>query len=305
MLAIARRLSEGERIVRAGEWRTWEPVVPARPRPARSDGRDRRRRADRHAPSPAGWRASTARCCSPARRPRRARARARARPTSSASTAPLTAETRGLIGEPELRAMKPTAYLVNTARGPIVDTAALERALREGWIAGAALDVTDPEPLPGDHPLLGGAEPARRPPPRLGHPPHPRGDGATSRSTTCSPALAGERMPHCVNPEVYELARPRPFSRSSASAASVFSSSPGPHPLEHLRRSSRTGSARTRRPGCGCPTGSRKSSPRPGTISAPASVERLPARPRGRRRRGRSGGRRRRAARGPPTSAMN
>ena len=66
---------------------------------------------------------------------------------------PLTDETRGLIAEGELQAMKPTAYLINTARGPIVDSAALERALREGWIAGAALDVTDPEPLPDGHPL--------------------------------------------------------------------------------------------------------------------------------------------------------
>ena len=67
---------------------------------------------------------------------------------------PLTDETRGLIGEGELRAMKPTAVLVNTARGPIVQTDALARALTEGWIGGAALDVTDPEPLPADHPLL-------------------------------------------------------------------------------------------------------------------------------------------------------
>ena len=66
---------------------------------------------------------------------------------------PLTAETRGLIGEQALRAMKATAILVNAARGPVVEAAALYRALSEGWIAGAALDVTDPEPLPPDHPL--------------------------------------------------------------------------------------------------------------------------------------------------------
>src|SRR5206468_3725370 len=68
---------------------------------------------------------------------------------------PLTPETRGLIGERELRLMKRSAILVNTARGPIVDQDALRRALEEGWIAGAGLDVTDPEPLPGDDPLLG------------------------------------------------------------------------------------------------------------------------------------------------------
>jgi len=67
---------------------------------------------------------------------------------------PLDPGTRGLIGEPELRAMRPSAYLVNTARGPIVDPGALATGLREGWIAGAALDVTDPEPLPPDDPLL-------------------------------------------------------------------------------------------------------------------------------------------------------
>jgi glyoxylate reductase len=67
---------------------------------------------------------------------------------------PLTPETRGLIGDEALRRMKPTAYLVNTSRGPVVDTEALARALHAGEIAGAALDVTDPEPLSGDHPLL-------------------------------------------------------------------------------------------------------------------------------------------------------
>lgn len=63
--------------------------------------------------------------------------------------------TRGLISNRELAAMKPTAYLVNVARGAVVDTDALVAALVAGEIAGAALDVTDPEPLPADHPLLG------------------------------------------------------------------------------------------------------------------------------------------------------
>jgi lactate dehydrogenase-like 2-hydroxyacid dehydrogenase len=67
----------------------------------------------------------------------------------------LDANTRGLIGKRELGLMKQTAYLVNVSRGPVVDTAALVEALQRSAIAGAALDVTDPEPLPDDHPLLG------------------------------------------------------------------------------------------------------------------------------------------------------
>ncbi len=67
---------------------------------------------------------------------------------------PLTDKTFHLIGEAQLRRMKPTAILVNTARGPVVDEAALVRALCEGWIGGAGLDVMEVEPVQPDHPLL-------------------------------------------------------------------------------------------------------------------------------------------------------
>ena len=66
---------------------------------------------------------------------------------------PLSPETSGLIGEPQLKLMKPTAYLINTARGPIVHEASLVKALQAGWIAGAGLDVFSQEP-PTNNPLL-------------------------------------------------------------------------------------------------------------------------------------------------------
>lgn len=67
---------------------------------------------------------------------------------------PLTPETTDLIGEAELQAMKPSALLINTARGGIVDEAALIRALKEGWIAGAGFDVITAEPPPAGHPMV-------------------------------------------------------------------------------------------------------------------------------------------------------
>jgi len=67
---------------------------------------------------------------------------------------PLTPETAGVIGEPELRAMKPTAYLVSVGRGKVIDEGALLRALREGWIGGAGLDVFAERPLPRDSPFF-------------------------------------------------------------------------------------------------------------------------------------------------------
>jgi len=67
---------------------------------------------------------------------------------------PLSVETRGMIGAEQLALMKPTAILINVARGAVVDHQALVEALDAGQIGGAALDVTEPEPLPRDHPLL-------------------------------------------------------------------------------------------------------------------------------------------------------
>jgi glyoxylate reductase len=67
---------------------------------------------------------------------------------------PLTPDTRHLLSTPQFKLMKPTAFLINAARGLIVDQRALYEALRDGLIAGAALDVTDPEPIPQDDPLL-------------------------------------------------------------------------------------------------------------------------------------------------------
>lgn len=115
---------------------------------------------------------------------------------------PLTPQTRGLIGERELRTMKLTAILINTARGAVVQQEALEHALREGWIGGAALDVTDPEPLPPAHPLAGL--------PNCLITPHIASATVTARAQMARLAaenllagLRGERLPHCVNPEVY------------------------------------------------------------------------------------------------------
>lgn len=113
--------------------------------------------------------------------------------------APLTAETRHLVDAAALARMKPSAILVNTSRGPLVDQAALARALREGDIAGAALDVTDPEPLPPDDPLLGA--PNLIVLPHLGSATHrTRSRMADLAVDNLLAALGGRPMPHRANP---------------------------------------------------------------------------------------------------------
>jgi glyoxylate reductase len=111
---------------------------------------------------------------------------------------PLTPETRGLIDADALGRMKPTAYLVNTARGPVVDTEALAAALHAGEIAGAALDVTDPEPLPADHPLLDA--PKLLVLPHLGSATHATRERMADMAVdNMLAALRGEPMPNQVN----------------------------------------------------------------------------------------------------------
>jgi glyoxylate reductase len=110
---------------------------------------------------------------------------------------PLTPATHHLIDAAALRRMRPTAILVNTARGPIVDQRALAQALRDREIAGAALDVTDPEPLPADDPLLGA--PNLIVTPHIGSATHSaREQMATLAVENLLAALAGRPMPHPV-----------------------------------------------------------------------------------------------------------
>jgi glyoxylate reductase len=115
-------------------------------------------------------------------------------------TLPLTAETRGLFSTARLAAMKRGAHLYNVGRGGIVDQAALLAALRSGHLAGAGLDVTDPEPLPGDHPLLDA--PNLLVVPHIASATHAtRGRMADIAVDNLMAGLAGEPMPHSVNAE--------------------------------------------------------------------------------------------------------
>jgi glyoxylate reductase len=197
LLATARRVVEGEAAVRAGDWPTWEPgaflgeEVHGATLGVIGTGRIGAavaRRGEGFGMRVRGVSSSTGELHD-----------VLADSDFVSLHVPLNAATSGLIGEAELRAMKPTAVLVNTARGPVVDTAALERALREGWIAGAGLDVTDPEPLPPDHPLLATG--------RAVVTPHIGSASRRTRELMASmavdnllAALRGERMPHLANP---------------------------------------------------------------------------------------------------------
>lgn len=114
---------------------------------------------------------------------------------------PLTPDTDGMIGKAALAAMKPDAILINTARGPVIDADALVAALESGRLGGVGLDVTDPEPLPPDHPLYSFD--------RVTIVPHIASATTFTRHEMSSLAaqnivavLTGGAPPHCLNPEV-------------------------------------------------------------------------------------------------------
>lgn len=164
VLAIARRIGEGERLVRAGRWPTWSPFVflgtdvhhatlgiiglgrIGTEVTKRAKGFDMRvLYSNRGRNAEAEERLGCTRVDLPT---------LLCESDFVVVLVPLSAETRHLLSTPQFQLMKRTAFLINAARGPIVDSRALYEALRDGVIAGAALDVTDPEPIPHDDPLL-------------------------------------------------------------------------------------------------------------------------------------------------------
>ena len=213
LLASARRLVEGDQFTRAGKWRTWDPLgmlgvdIYQATLGLVGYGRIGQAVARRaagfemrilyHDPS-----------CPETEIPDENGAVCVNLDTLLAQSdfvsihTPLNEDTYHLFDEKLLAKMKPSGILINTARGPIVDPEALYTALRDGVIAYAAIDVTEPEPIPAESPLL-----------TLGNiiiTPHiasasqaTRGKMALYAARNLIAGLKGERLPYCVNPEVY------------------------------------------------------------------------------------------------------
>jgi lactate dehydrogenase-like 2-hydroxyacid dehydrogenase len=198
MLAAARRLPEASAAVREGRWRTWQPDwLLGRDVHGATLGIVGMGRIGRAVARRAGGFAMQVIHTGGGGGLELGELLSRADFVSL--HAPLTAQTRGMIDAGALARMKPTAILVNTARGPLVDQDALGEALHSGAIAGAALDVTDPEPLPPRHPLL--RAPNLLVVPHIGSATHrTRERMADLAVDNLLAALAGRPMPHEVQP---------------------------------------------------------------------------------------------------------
>jgi len=212
LMAAARRISEAERYVRAGRWKTWGPTLlmglDVHGATLGIIGLGRIGRA-------MAWRARGFAMrviyYDPSTDPGVAQqmgAESRSFEEVLAEAdflslhVPLTPQTYHLIDARALRLMKPTAVLINTSRGPVVDQRALYEALASHRIAYAALDVTDPEPIAPDDPLL--ALDNCLIVPHIGSSSvHTRTRMAVMAAENLLAGLRGERMPHCANPAVY------------------------------------------------------------------------------------------------------
>jgi glyoxylate reductase len=212
LMAAARRVVEGERYVREGKWKTWGPSLLLGPDvhgatlgligygrigqavAKRAQGFDMR----------VIYYDPTQPCCDPNIDATPVDLETLLRESDFVSIhTPLTAETRGLMNRNRLALMKPTAILINTARGPVVDPQALYEALSTRRIFAAALDVTDPEPIAPDSPLLALDN--------IIIVPHIASASVATRQRMSVMAaqnllagVRGERLPNCVNSEVYQ-----------------------------------------------------------------------------------------------------
>lgn len=213
MMAAARRIDEGSRYVRDGRWKTWGPMLLMGVDLHGATlgivgfgriGREMAKRAsgfgmrvlyhDVHPATPDEELALNARQVE--------MDELLASSDMVSLHTNLTDETRHLIDATALARMKPTAILVNTSRGPVVDQAALYEALRDGQIFAAALDVTDPEPMAPDDPLLT-CENCLVVPHIASASRVTRGKMAAIAAANLLAGLRGDPLPSCVNPEVY------------------------------------------------------------------------------------------------------
>jgi glyoxylate reductase len=213
LMAAGRRLPEGDRYVRAGKWKTWGPMLLMGPDVHGATlglvGFGRIGQAVARRAKGFGMRILY-------HDPRRVSPQVEAEYGAEYRTLEgilpesdfvslhtvLSPDTKGLINAERLGWMKPSAILVNTSRGPVVDSMALFEALRDGVIAGAALDVTDPEPLPADHPLLS-LDSCLVVPHIASASRATRGKMAEMAAANLLAGLRGDRLPTPVNPEVY------------------------------------------------------------------------------------------------------
>jgi len=216
LMAAARRLPEGDRYVRDGKWKTWGPLLLLGPDVHGATigivgfgriGQAMAKRArgfgmtvlyqDIHRVDPA-VEAEFAATHLPLEE-------LLPRADFVSLHTNLTPETRGLIDAEKLSWMKPNAVLVNTSRGPVIDHAALAEALKSGRIFAAALDVTDPEPIPMDDPLVG-LDNCLIVPHIASASRATRGKMAEMAAANLLAGVRGERLPTPVNPEVYDRA---------------------------------------------------------------------------------------------------